>query len=221
MKKSLLFLGLVIFVSSTAIAAPENVQIIDSFKGGLNIDLINQCNEKVESLCNQDDQSIMQYMQCTKKTMQDLDYCQQNLAFLNATSGYFENIKQYDNIAVINAMVIAADHSEAYFIVDSQGELVSPTDALDLKQADNYAQIAAKFNRVMLWPIPYTFPSVKKLDDGGQRVVFQQLLLNGCHACEQAGIAKVAYDFSPDGHYTGISLLELIPANPQESWGQG
>ena len=47
------------------------------------------------------------------------------------------------------------------------------------------------------------------LPGGGQRFIFSFVLLNGCHACEVAGYARVAFDFSPAGKFLGTKLLRL------------
>ena len=50
---------------------------------------------------------------------------------------------------------------------------------------------------------------MQALPGGGQRFIFSFVLLNGCHACELAGHAQVAFDFSAAGRFLGTKLLRL------------
>ena len=56
------------------------------------------------------------------------------------------------------------------------------------------------------------YREAQALPNGGQGFVFAYPLLNGCRACEQAGVALIALEFGPDKRYQGARLLKLAPA---------
>jgi ketosteroid isomerase-like protein len=66
----------------------------------------------------------------------------------------------------------------------------------------------------MLWGHP-EFEKMLLLPTGGQRFIITYALLNGCHACEVAGSAHVAFDFDRAGNLLRTHLLGLtaVPIN--------
>ena len=54
--------------------------------------------------------------------------------------------------------------------------------------------------------------SVPPPSGSGLRLMFRFQLRNGCHVCERAGYANVAYDFSSDGTLQQVQVISLDPA---------
>ena len=134
--------------------------------------------------------------------MKKLDLCQQNRAFLNEEAGFFRVIKHYDDMDIVKAQVIAADHSEEYFIITHTGELLIPQrmgSNLALKEDKHYPELIKKYPKAELFGEILGFPKMKKLAKHQTRLIFKQYILNGCWACDKAGIASVAYDFDSHG----------------------
>lgn len=209
MRKQLLCWVYLSFLSFSAYAV-DSVVLLEAFKGGLDEEDIERCSSEIIGFCETSD-SFKSYLDCSKSHMQALPYCKQNLALLNEKMGVFKVIKHYGSVYLVNADVLAADHSEEYFMIDKQGELVDLTSNLDMKKIEDFDIIAKKYPKVSLWPTAYANPKVETQKDGKVRLIFQQLLLNGCFACEQVGIAHVAYDFSATGKYLGARVIELDP----------
>lgn len=207
---SLLFLSFAIITSTYA--DDTDVSDIPSFMGGIDEVVVNRCNAEMDTVCHVND-GLVQYLECAKKTFAN-SQCDQNAAFLEEERGFFDVINQYGNVSVVKAKVYAADHSEDFFMVDKKGELVQLVTKVDLTKSPHYHKLSQQFKSIELMPSATSMPQVEILaKDGTTRVVFSQLLLNGCHSCEQVGIARIAYDFSVKGEFLGVQLIEIIPTN--------
>jgi hypothetical protein len=79
---------------------------------------------------------------------------------------------------------------------------------IDIRKDPLYPAIARKSPRVELWGHA-DFKAMQALPGGGQRFIFSFVLLNGCHTCEVAGYAQVAFDFTAAGRFLGTKLLRL------------
>lgn len=217
MKIRQMFSLFLLFFSFTSVGYAEfsNLSKVSDFKGGLDEVAINRCNAAMESTCSIKD-GLESYLQCAEKAFGGDKQCKQNLALLKNERGFFDIINLYGNVAVVKAKVYAADHSDNYFMVDKKGEFVRLTAEVDLKKSPMYQKVSKQFKAVELWPTATTLPTVEILKEGKTRVIFPQLLLNGCHACEQAGIARIAYLFLADGTYLGAELVDIIPTTVQQ-----
>jgi hypothetical protein len=81
-------------------------------------------------------------------------------------------------------------------------------DKIDLTKHPKYSAIIKKYPRAELW-FEGNLEKMVITSDGGQRFIWRHRILNGCHACEIAGTATVAYDFDKNGKYKGVHLLGL------------
>ena len=81
-------------------------------------------------------------------------------------------------------------------------------DKIDLTKHPKYSAIIKKYPRAELW-FEGNLEKMVKTSDGGQSFIWRHRILNGCHACEIAGTATVAYDFDKNGKYKGVHLLGL------------
>ncbi len=83
---------------------------------------------------------------------------------------------------------------------------------IDLFSEPEYGKMLRRHNEALLWPFTSGLTGVKKLPGGGERYMFNFRLLNGCEGCPLSGTMTVAYDFSADGHFMGVTLIELVTA---------
>jgi len=88
-------------------------------------------------------------------------------------------------------------------------ELWGKAKNIDITRDRNYSALVRRFPNLELWPM-HGFETMQRLPQGGQRFIFNFTLLNGCHACEPAGSAQIAFDFDESGRFLRTSLVRLI-----------
>lgn len=88
-------------------------------------------------------------------------------------------------------------------------------DKIDITRDRLYPSLKRQFPDITMWPM-HGFMDLRHLSDGGQRFVFSFVLLNGCRACDIAGSAEVAFDFTQSGRFLGASLLQLSPSDEKD-----
>lgn len=79
---------------------------------------------------------------------------------------------------------------------------------IDITHDRLYPALQRKFPEITMWPM-HNFVTMRSLPQGGQRFVFSFTLLNGCHSCDIAGFANIAFDFDKAGNFRGTKLLRL------------
>lgn len=136
-------------------------------------------------------------------------------AALQPVNGKVLDTKAFGKITVIHASVTGADHSDAYFIL-AKNRVINVDDyanlsQLNIKSQAGYSALAQRYPNIGVWPGNHTMPTSTALAGGITQLVFTYSLLNGCHACELAGIANVGYNFDQDGNYLGEQLISLSP----------
>jgi hypothetical protein len=79
-----------------------------------------------------------------------------------------------------------------------------------------WAAIKAVHPNVLFWQSSPALEPPAVSPSGGQRFIYDYRLLDGCHACAVLGLARVAFDFDPDGTFDGGRLLEMTqpPTQP-------
>jgi len=85
---------------------------------------------------------------------------------------------------------------------------------MNIEKDPLYPSLIRKFPELSLWYLNQ-FETMLKLSNGGQRFIFNYLLLNGCRACERAGYARIAFDFDKSGGFAGTKLIDLIEEKPE------
>lgn len=75
-----------------------------------------------------------------------------------------------------------------------------------------YRKLLALHPQMILWPSEALVEPPVVLDDGGSEVTYQYPLLDGCHACDQVGSARMTFKFGPDGTYLGVSTAGICGA---------
>lgn len=75
-----------------------------------------------------------------------------------------------------------------------------------------YAALKSAYPNLMFWGSGPKQELVSTAPGGGQRFIFDYLMLDGCHACATVAVARIAFDFAPDGTYLSTTQLGLAPA---------
>ncbi len=192
--------------------------ILPEFAGGIKPDAImskpltkdetNQCLQAT----NPND-----YQSCILTTMQKHNASAQAIAFNKYSRGWIKDFKTYGKITVIYAAIPGADYSDGYFIINNQGSIINVDDyailsEIDITKNPHYKEIIQRFPSASLWPGNHqSFPDVATSPENSPRFIFTYSLLNGCHACEIAGTAKIAFDFDNGGQFINAQLVDLIP----------
>jgi hypothetical protein len=219
--KSLLLI--VLFIGLSACHAQQlkkrDVKAVPAFVGGLNSKNIHTCAKRIKNQCHEAESPMdSRFTDCIETQMVQESSCSQNLSLFILERGFFEKIRHYNKVDVARVSVIAANEPVRYFMISYQGELIDPlrlVNRIDITRNRHYDSMAKDFPRIELWGIVLGFPKSQQLSDHRTRLIFQQKLLNGCHACEQAGIAEIAYDFDKEGRFLNTTLLKLIPISQQ------
>lgn len=198
--------------------APKQNSTENVLAGGLDIPSFMQCKQIYMSQCrNQDDPTKLEA--CTKKIIQP--HCKPFLAFAKATSmspkDDVDVIKHYKQLNLIHVTRFGANYPGVYYTLGTNGTLVDlifgpQTQVLDIRKDLHYPEIVTRYPKVMLFSIVDKLPKTEPTEDGkGIRLILRFQLLNGCHACEQAGYANVAYDFSESGTLLSTSIQSMEP----------
>jgi hypothetical protein len=211
--------------TSTSIAtalglnAPKKDNNENPLAGGIDIPNFIQCKELYRSLC-QSLQDPTQLEACAKRIPQS--GCKFFNAFAKATNMLPKDdvdvIKHYQQLDLIHLVRFGANYPGIYYAVGIEGNLVDlifgpQTQGLDIRKDPHYPEIANRYPKVMLFSIVERLPKVEPAADGkGLRLILRFQLLNGCHACEQAGYANIAYDFSEKGALQASTILSMEPA---------
>lgn len=119
------------------------------------------------------------------------------------------------DVATVSAFLYnSPELARQEILVNGTPDVVKPLDHVadvDIRRDPAYSAIATRFPRATLWTL-YTLKASEGVADGGQRFVFEFVLLDGCKACGIAGHARVAFDFDGSGRYVGAKLLGLRPS---------
>jgi len=215
-------LGVCISILSSLSTNASDIQQVSEFKGGLDTKKILSCEKQYEKGCSKPKsrnftEGLIQKWDCMEKKMVQDKSCTQASQIYKKTGYFPENFRQYGPIAVFNITTLA-DGQEIFYLVDTQGKLISLSSDFDLKNNKTYLEIQKKYKDLALTTLLYfkkihedLFPKSHILPNKNQQLIFQQTLRDGgCVACATVGIAKVAYEFNPEGVFLGSSVLDVV-----------
>lgn len=120
---------------------------------------------------------------------------------------------------------LANDNSQAVFL-NGQPPVLFLADLVgrvSLEQHPLYRLLEMAFPQgdrpvgLFIWPGHQRYLGVYLPAEGGQRFFFDFDVVDGCHACLTGFTARVNFDFSPDGSYTGASLTDIC-RDPNAEW---
>lgn len=151
--------------------------------------------------------------QCLLQYYQRHGASSQAIAFLQLTGGYIEKMATYGKITVILAHVMAADHSQQIFIVNTEGDFFDAeylskgiADSLDRQFNKNTQyQALVKSNPLIFYLNDDLTPQVEQDKNGSISVLFSYRITE-CMACAKKAFAKVAFNFDRKGKFKNIKL---------------
>jgi predicted secreted protein len=176
--------------------------------------------EKVVEQCSSS--AVKNFGECFTSVMRDSKAPEEAVAFAQriGNTGYMRGFRETGlvDIAYV-AYPFRANENNGCYLVNGAPPVIDVDDfeitrKIDLAKDSLYREIASGFPKVELWPgdrwsadciVPGT------TQDGKQRFLVAYRLLNGCHACELLGSARVAFDFDRNGTFLGTELLGVEP----------
>lgn len=88
-------------------------------------------------------------------------------------------------------------------------------DRAAMEQNGFFQAIKKRFPQTDLWPGDRSgsepWPRVQPLTGGGTEFVVNYQLINGCHACQHAGIARFGWDFDASGKFLHTTFIPTPP----------
>ena len=88
-------------------------------------------------------------------------------------------------------------------------------DRRPMEQNSMFQAIKRKYPQTDLWPGDRSgnapWPRIESLPDGGKQFVVSYPLINGCHACERAGLARFAWEFDAKGKFLRTVYIPTPP----------
>jgi hypothetical protein len=130
--------------------------------------------------------------------------------------GYMESFTEHGRVDLVSAFFpYYANSNWRLFLVNGTPELLDLNDwdrlqSIDLEQSEAFRTLAERHSEAALWP-DARFVEAAMLADQGQRFVFDYPIVDGCHACELLGYARLAYGFDAAGKLTTVELVGIEP----------
>ena len=211
-------IGIFLFWSKILLA-----NLTPEFVGGIQIPSFQNCSQLLANTCNSSRDKVA-YQQCFNR-INFPPYCNSFVAFAKKIEYSYrdqiDNIRAYGEtsasgqtgtIYLIHVLRWGSYFPGDFFIIDQTGALIYVMEVqnIDIRNSPQYLQFAAQYPKVDIWPIVLRMPTWELRPDGGQRMTFRFELLNGCYNCAQVGYANVAFDFSKEGVFEGMTLLSLM-----------
>jgi len=87
-------------------------------------------------------------------------------------------------------------------------------DRKTMEQSDQFQDLKRQFPKVDLWPGDRDgkiWPNSQTGPDGGIQFTVGYPLLNGCHACANAGFAIFNWNFDAQGKFLGTAFMGMTP----------
>lgn len=201
--------------------APLEERLANPFSGGLDTPHFLQCKQTGMNLCGTS-KDAKAFSTCLKGG--HLSGCDQFIAFATmvgmSPKDDIDVIKHYKQLDLLHLIRFGANYPGAYYAIGLNGNLIDlifgpHMQKLDIQKDIHYPEVVRRYPNVALFSIVDKFPTVQNLPDGaGLQLVFHFQLLNGCHACERAGYANVAYRFSELGALQSVAVQSIEPASP-------
>jgi hypothetical protein len=210
-------------ISATALGlgAPKEEIPTNPFYGGLDIANFMRCEALSIDLCRQS-KNGQEFSGCLAQKNK-LPLCKQFVAFATFTSmspkDRIDVIKHYKQLDLLHLVRFGANYPGVYYTIGLNGDFIDlifgqQTAGLDIQKDPHYPEIVGRYPNVALFSIVDKLPKAENLpDSAGLQLILRFQLLNGCHACERAGYANIAYTFSEIGAFQSASIQSLEPAS--------
>jgi len=177
--------------------------------------------EKVVERCSSP--GVQDFGECFVSAMKDAKAPAEAVAFAGriGNTGYVRGFRETGVVDIASvAYPFRANENNGCFLVNGDPPVIdiddfAITQKIDLTKDKRYEEIASGFPKVELWPgdrwgADCIIPATTR--EGRQRFLVTYRLLNGCHACEFLGSARVAFDFDSTGKFLGTELLGIEAA---------
>jgi hypothetical protein len=157
---------------------------------------------------------------CFVKKMEEQGAPRQAVSFakLTGNTGYMRDFRDTGrvDVAYVN-YPFRANENQGWLLVNGSPQTVDVDDynitsKAGLSNNPRYTALARRYPNVAIFPGDRSgtnFPIARNLPGGGQRFVVAYKLVDGCHACNQIGTLKLAFDFDRGGRFTGASFHEM------------
>ena len=142
---------------------------------------------------------------------------QQNGGLVGIMTAY----QQYGPVDAAQVLYpLRANDNYALMLVNGDPKIL---DVDDLQKLDRAAMeqnglfqgAKKKYPQADVWPGDRSgsapWPRVQPLPDGGTQFIVTYPLLNGCHACASAGLARFGWNFDASGKFTGTVFIPTPP----------
>lgn len=161
--------------------------------------------------CSQHARNAQDFRACQILFMQQHCASEQAIAFFKAKSAWIQDFRRYQPVTVVKSLVMAADHSEEFFIINSKGVVIDVDDynllkTINLNSKREFKDILKRYPKATLWFGGHHFPTPA----GPSRLIFSYVIKDGCNACAIAGHAWLAFDFDTQGNFKSIKLIHLM-----------
>lgn len=201
-----------------SVTIPEAVETPSSFKE-LGPDAVWDPLDNEDRLLRVQACSIPKRTECVIATMEDLNATPEAVGFFRLTGWFLSDFREMGPVdlgsildpwrANSNGDFALLNGTPAVVILEDEGRKVESAIANDA----TYGTLVASFPDLLLWPNDNVFEMLDGSPQGGQRLLFQFYLVDGCHACVTGYMARVALDFASDGTYLSFGALSLCRAD--------
>lgn len=189
--------------------------VLPEFQGGFQTKAMwkvpNSIIHELQVDCSKQAQSPQAFQACQLNYMQQHGATKQALVFFKATNGWVQDFRRYQHVTVVKSLVMAADHAEEFFIINSKGVVIDVDDynllkTINLNSKQEFKDILKCYPKATLWFGSHNFPTPA----GPSRLIFSYVIKDGCNACAIAGHAWLAFDFDTQGNFKSIKLIHLM-----------
>ncbi len=166
---------------------------------------------------------------CVHRVMIQYGASTEAIGFFDET-GWF--LTEFRELGVVDLGVAFSpwglNGNDQFVLLNGPHRTLFPRDfgPFDLRSDQNYRNLidaysAAKQGGVInVWPSDIWFESESTSSESLQTFIFQFNVVNGCHACGTPYAARFEFQFTSDGKFEGLKLLEICrfraPAAPSE-----
>ena len=222
LKKGMLFALVLLLVSCLSCTSARRQTEGEKYLQGIGPAAVwnpdNSFRERVVDRCSSP--AVQDFGECFVSVMTDSKASPQATAFARriGNTGYLRGFRETGvvDIAYVH-YPFRANENYGCFLVNGDPSIVDIddpdiTEKIDLTTDKEYEGIVSGFPGAELWPgdrreADCVIPG--SVQDRGQRFVTMFRFLNGCHACEFLGSARVAFDFDNAGKFLGTELLGI------------
>jgi len=158
----------------------------------------------------------LQYTECVLHIMERYGASREAVAFTRSLNGhgFLSGFRNTGKVDVAYANVMAADHSDAFYLVNGKPSPIDVDNPSLLREVNLdtnpvYIQIKKQYPNTFLMPGNHDWPKVNQLPDRGQQFTFTYNLKDGCAACATVGTATIAFTFNQAGRFIGPELITV------------